>query len=312
MEILFAMNGVNSSLWLDALRKAMPVAKIRTWLPGDRAPADYVLFWKGDPVALSARTGLKAIFNMGAGVDALMRLVSEHPGLIDDRVPVIRLEDAGMARQMVEYALYWALRFARRFDIYEAQARERVWQPLDACSFDAFPIGVLGAGKLGLPVATALAGLGFPVRVYSRSEKGAPGVTPYAGPERLMAFATGARLIVNLLPNTPETEGILGKRLFDAMADGSYIVNLARGSHVNDKELIAALDSGKLARAVLDVFRAEPLDAAHPFWSHPGIDITPHISARTLLAESVAQVAEKIARCERGETLTGLDFRRGY
>lgn len=312
MEILFAMNGVNSSLWLDALRKALPVAKIRTWLPGDRAPADYVLFWKGDPVALSARTGLKAIFNMGAGVDALMRLVSEHPGLIDDRVPVIRLEDAGMARQMVEYALYWALRFARRFDIYEAQARERVWQPLDACSFDAFPIGVLGAGKLGLPVATALAGLGFPVRVYSRSEKGAPGVTPYAGPERLMAFATGARLIVNLLPNTPETEGILGKRLFDAMADGSYIVNLARGSHVNDNELIAALDSGKLARAVLDVFRAEPLDAAHPFWSHPGIDITPHISARTLLAESVVQVAEKIARCERGETLAGLDFRRGY
>ncbi|SDC47558.1 2-hydroxyacid dehydrogenase [Paraburkholderia lycopersici] len=312
MDILFAMNGANTRDWLDGLHSALPEARIRTWERGDNAAADYVLYWKADAAALSRRDGLKAIFNMGAGVDALLRIVHENPDAVATDIPIVRLEDAGMAQQMVEYAVYCALRFARRFDEYESLSRQRIWKPLDAYSIDDFPIGVLGAGKLGLPVAQALANLGFPVRVYSRSAKAVEGMIAYAGQERLEAFASGARMLVNLLPNTPETEGILNRRLFDAMADDGYVVNLARGSHIDDADLIAALDSGKLARAVLDVFRNEPLAEAHPFWLHDRIDVTPHISARTLIPESVAQVADKIRRSEQGEKLFGLDLQRGY
>ncbi|CAG9243256.1 Glyoxylate/hydroxypyruvate reductase A [Paraburkholderia unamae] len=312
MDILFAMNGVNTRDWLEALHIALPQARIRTWEPDDVAAADYVLFWKADARALAPRDGLKAIFNMGAGVDALLRAVEERECEVAANVPIVRLEDAGMAQQMVEYAAYCALRFGRRFDEYESHSRQRVWQPLDACRVGDFPIGVLGAGKLGLPVAQTLASLGFPVRIYSRSAKVVEGVTAYAGAACLEAFASGARMLVNLLPNTPETENILDRRLFNAMADKGYVVNLARGSHIVDDDLIAALESGKLARVVLDVFRDEPLAQSHPFWLHDRIDVTPHISARTLIPESVAQVVDKIRRSEQGEKLVCVDLQRGY
>ncbi|VCU68061.1 Glyoxylate/hydroxypyruvate reductase A [Pigmentiphaga humi] len=312
MDILLATAGVDEAPWLLALREALPAARVRSWQPGDDAPADYLLYWKAPEQALADRPGLKAVFNLGAGVDALLAAMREHPGLVTHRVPVVRLEDAGMARQMAEYALYCALRYQRRFDAYEEQARERVWRPLEPYRAEAFTIGVLGAGQLGLPVAQALAAQGFPLRLYSRTERSVPGIETYAGPDALIRFASGARMLVNLLPDTPATAGVLSARVFDAMAEGGYVVNLARGPHLVDTDLLEALARGKLARAALDVFREEPLPQDHPFWRHPRIDITPHISALSLVDESVAQIAGRIARHEAGEPLRGLDWRRGY
>lgn len=281
MEILFAMRGVDTSAWLSALHDKLPMASIRVWRPGDMLPADYVLYWKESVDALGPREGVKAVFNMGAGVDVLLDLLNENPHTVVHAVPVVRLEDAGMAQQMVQYAIYCALRYQRRFDEYENLASKGVWQQLEAYDIESFTIGVLGAGKLGLPVAQALADLGFPVRLYSRTRKNVDGITNYAGAERFDAFVADTRMLINLLPNTPETEGVLCKRVFDAMARGGFVVNLARGSHVVDQDLLDALDDGRLRRAALDVFRDEPLPLEHPFWEHPSVEVTPHISART-------------------------------
>lgn len=312
MDILLAMKGADLGAWMHALQTALPDARLRAWQPGDTARADYLLYWKEHPSALLPRDGLKAVFNMGAGVDALLDALRNHPGTVAGQVPVLRLEDAGMARQMVQYALYYAFRYQRRFYRYEAQARDRIWQPVDEDDAASFTIGVLGAGQLGLPVAQALAGLGFPVRIYSRSRKAPDGIAAYAGPGELLAFASGAKMLVNLLPNTPETQNILGRHLFAAMARGGYLVNLARGQHLVDADLLAALDDGQISRAALDVFREEPLPADHRFWNHPHIDITPHVSAQTLVQESVTQIVDRISAHLRGEPLVGIDLARGY
>lgn len=312
MDLLVAMKGVDTMAWVSALEEEMPEADIRLWTPGDDARADYVLFWKEQAAALNKRADVKAVFNMGAGVDALLALLSETEGTIADDVPIIRLEDAGMAQQMVEYAIYCTLRFQRGFYLYEHFARSGTWHQFDAHPAESFVVGVMGAGQLGQPVAVALANLGFPVRLFSRSEKSVPGVTTFAGMESLHSFASGTKLLINLLPNTPETVGILNARLFSAMDAGGYVVNLARGSHVVDADLLHALESGQLARVALDVFRQEPLPADHPFWAHAQVDMTPHISARTLVRKSVKQVAAKIRSHQDGNALIGLDLKRGY
>jgi len=312
VEVLFAMRGVDTHAWLSALKERLPTARVRVWQPGDVSPADYVLYWKESVDALAPRDGVRAVFNMGAGVDALIDLLNQNRETVAHTVPVVRLEDAGMAPQMVQYAIYCALRYQRRFDEYEVQAADKRWQPLEAYPIESFTIGVLGAGKLGLPVAQALVALGFPVRLYSRTPKEVEGIASYAGAERFGAFVAGVRMLINLLPNTPETEGLLSKCVFDAMASGGFVVNLARGSHVVDQDLLDALDDGRLRRAALDVFRNEPLGSTHPFWKHPGVEVTPHISARTLIDESVKQVAEKILRNMEGGPLPGIDLARGY
>lgn len=312
MDVLLAMKGGDHGRWLAALRAALPSARVRSWQPGDEAPADYLLYWMAPPQSLAERPGLKAVFNLGAGVDALLAIMRSHPEAATHRVPLLRLEDAGMARQMAEYALYCALRYQRRFDAYEEQARSGLWRALEPCRAESFTIGVLGAGRLGLPVARALAAQGYPVRLYSRTPRSVPGIETHAGPDALVRFASGTRMLVNLLPDTPATRDILSARVFDAMAEGGYLVNLGRGNQVVEADLLHALGSGRLGRAALDVFRDEPLPSDHPFWRHPRIDITPHVSALSMVEESVAQIAGRIARHEAGEPLQGLDLRRGY
>jgi len=312
MDILLAMGGIDHGRWLAALRAALPSARVRSWQPGDDGPADYLLYWMAPAQSLAGRPDLKAVFNLGAGVDALFAIMRDHPEAVTHRVPLLRLEDAGMARQMVEYALYCALRYQRRFDAYEEQARKGAWQPLEPHRVEAFTVGVLGAGQLGLPVARALAVRGYPVRLYSRTPRSVPGIETHAGPDALIRFASDARMLLNLLPDTPATQGILSARVFDAMAEGGYVVNLGRGGHLVEADLLRALDDGRLSRAALDVFHEEPLPPDHPFWRHPRVEVTPHISALSMVEESVAQIAGHIARYEAGEPLQGLDTKRGY
>jgi len=228
-------------------------------------------------------------------------------------VPIYRIEDAGMAVQMVEYASYATLRYFRRFDEYEQQRSERLWQPLCARVANEWVVGVLGLGSLGAAVASRLTILGMQVRGYSRSHKQIDGVHSFYGPEQFESFLDGVHVLINLLPDTTQTRGVLGKTTFARLCRGAYVVNLARGVHLVESDLLAAIHSGQIAGAMLDVFGEEPLPLAHPFWDEPRITITPHISAQTLPSESVKQVAEKIKTIECGQVPTGgVDLSRGY
>jgi glyoxylate/hydroxypyruvate reductase A len=226
---------------------------------------------------------------------------------------VIRLEDAGMAAQMGEYVTLAVLRAYRELDAYVAQQREGRWQPRPRIAKSAFGVGILGFGVLGRAVAEALAPFGFPLRAWSLSRKRSPGVESFAGRAELAPFLAASQMLVCLLPSTPETRGLLDRAAFAALPRGAHVVNVARGDIVVDDDLTAALDRGHLAGATLDVFRTEPLPSGHPFWHHPRITLTPHASAVTLVEDAAVQVAGKIRRLERGDSVTGIvDRARGY
>ncbi|HFG4288850.1 TPA: NAD(P)-dependent oxidoreductase, partial [Escherichia coli] len=187
------------------------------------------------------------------------------------------------------------------------------WEPLPDYHREDFTIGILGAGVLGSKVAEALAPWGFPLRCWSRSRKDYPGVKSFAGTDELPAFLKGTRVLINLLPNTAETVGIINKALLNQLADQSYLMNLARGVHLVESDLLAALDSGKLKGAMLDVYSREPLPTESPLWAHPRVAMTPHVAAVTRPAEAVAYISHTISEMEQGNTVTGqVDRQRGY
>ncbi|MDR8731944.1 2-hydroxyacid dehydrogenase [Burkholderia pseudomultivorans] len=313
MKILFHSPHQEAAAWRDELARALPEAELRAWQPGDTAPADYALVWRAPREFFAPRDGLRAIFNLGAGVDALLALDHAHPGTLPRHVPLVRLEDSGMAQQMIEYVTHAVLRYLRRFDEYETLQRERRWQALEPHPRASFTVAVLGLGVLGAQVARTLAAFGLPVRGYSRSPKQLDGIETFAGEHALDACIDGAKVLVNLLPSTPDTDGILCARTFARLAPGAYLINVARGAHLVDADLLDALANGRIAAATLDVFHREPLPADHPFWAAPRITITPHSSAETLRAEAVEQIAGKIRAFERGEPVGGIvDYARGY
>ena len=292
--------------WVEGLRRALPGAEVGEWRTG-AAPADHAVVWAPPQAFLDEQAGLKGIFNIGAGVDALLKLRLPPDAL------VVRLDDAGMSVQMAEFVCHAVIRHFRELDAYERDAAAGKWGFRRPRLRADFPVGVLGLGVLGARVARSLAAFEFPVRGWSRSRKDLPGIACFAGAEQLPAFLAGTRVLVNLLPLTPDTENFLDRRTLGQLQAGGYVINVARGAHLVDEDLLALLDGGHLAGAALDVFRTEPLPAEHPFWRHPKIVVTPHTSARTLRDESIAQIAAKILAFERGEPIAGVvDRKTGY
>ncbi|ABU77590.1 glyoxylate/hydroxypyruvate reductase A [Cronobacter sakazakii] len=313
MDILFYHPTFDISEWAALLQRHLPHARLRAWQPGDNAAADYALVWHPPYDMLRGRVDLKAIFALGAGVDSLLSRLNEYPDLLPSGVPLYRMEDTGMAAQMQEYAISQVLHWFRRFDDYAALQREARWEPLEEYRHADFQVGVLGAGVLGGQVAQSLSRMGFPVRCWSRSCKALPGVESFAGPDELSAFLHGTRVLINLLPNTPETVGIINAQLLAALNDNAYVLNLARGVHLVEEDLLAALDRGKVKGAMLDVFQQEPLPHESPLWRHPRVRITPHVAAVTRPEEAVAFIAQSITRIERGDIPPNqVDVARGY
>ncbi|WP_273889573.1 glyoxylate/hydroxypyruvate reductase GhrA [Serratia marcescens] len=313
MNIIYYHPLFNAQEWLAGIKQRLPQAEIREWQRGDERPADYALVWRPPHEMLANRRDLKAVFALGAGVDAILDQERKHPGTLPAGVPLLRLEDTGMAQQMQEYALSYALRYFRRFDEYQALQQRQEWQPLDPHSLDDFTIGILGAGVLGQSVARKLTEFGFRVRCWSRSAKQIDGVQSFAGEAQRAAFLDDVKLLINLLPNTPETVGILNRELFAQLSTGAYLINIARGAHLVEADLLAALEQGQLAAATLDVFAREPLPQDHPFWRHPRVTITPHIAAITLPQQAMDQIAANIRALEAGHAPAGVvDRQRGY
>ncbi|CAI2785045.1 Glyoxylate/hydroxypyruvate reductase A [Serratia grimesii] len=313
MNILFYHPFFNDQEWIAGMSQRLPQATVRAWQPGDDRPADYALVWRPPHEMLANRGELKGVFALGAGVDAILDQERQYPGTLPAGVPLVRLEDTGMAQQMQEYALSYVLRYFRRFDEYQLLQQQQEWRPLDPHQQDNFTIGILGAGVLGKSVAQKLTAFGFNVRCWSRSPKQIDGVQSFAGAEQRAAFLDGVQLLINLLPNTPETTGILNQQLFAHLAPGAYLINLARGAHLIEDDLLQALEQGQLAAATLDVFVNEPLPQTHPFWRHPRVTITPHIAAITLPEVAMDQIAANILALEAGQAPAGLvDVQRGY
>ncbi|AZT25014.1 TPA: glyoxylate/hydroxypyruvate reductase GhrA [Salmonella enterica] len=312
MEIIFYHPTFNAAWWVNALEKALPHARVREWKAGDNHPADYALVWQ-PPVEMLAGRPLKAVFALGAGVDSILSKLNAHPEMLDASIPLFRLEDTGMGLQMQEYAVSQVLHWFRRFDDYQALKNQAIWKPLPEYTREEFGVGIMGAGVLGSKVAESLQAWGFPLRCWSRSRKSWPGVESYAGREELRAFLNQTRVLINLLPNTAQTVGIINSELLDQLPDGAYVLNLARGVHVQEADLLAALDSGKLKGAMLDVFSQEPLPQESPLWRHPRVAMTPHIAAVTRPAEAIDYIARTITQLEKGESVTGqVDRARGY
>ena len=306
MKITLCCTGTPAEPWLQGLQAAMPQADLSVWQPG--APvADYAVVWAPPQQFMDEQQGIRALFNIGAGVD----------GLLQRRLPpgalVVRLDDAGMAVQMAEYVCHAVIRHFREFDQYEASMRAGQWAYRKPRLRQDLPVGVMGLGVLGERVAKALAQFEFPVNGWSRSPKAIDGIRTFSGQDGFNDFLAASRVLVNLLPLTPDTQNILNRDTLSRLQPGGYLINVARGAHLVDDDLLALLDSGHLAGATLDVFRTEPLPAGHPFWTHPRIVATPHTSARTLRDESIAQIARKMLALQRGEAVAGVvDPGRGY
>ncbi len=311
MRITFCCTHTKAAPWLEILRAALPGAVIEDWVSG--APvADYAVVWSPPQQFVDEQTAapghsLKAMFNTGAGVDALLQL------RIPSNVKLVRLNDAGMSVQMAEYVCHAVIRHFREFDGYQADVAQGKWSYRKPRGRADFPVGVMGLGVLGSRVARALTHFDFPVLGWSRTPRQIDGVKTFSGAAQWDDFLVASKVLVCLLPLTPDTRNILNFANLAKLKEDGYVINVARGGHLVDDDLIALVNNGHLAGATLDVFRTEPLPGDHPFWRHPKITVTPHTSARTLRDETLAQIVGKIQALERGEAIEGVvDHARGY
>ena len=277
----------------------------------DYAPdeIDYVVAFRPPPGFLKTLPKLKAIFSLGAGVDGFLK-DPEFPR----NVPLVRFVDVTLAREMAQYVVMHTLlihRHQRHFD--QGQAKKEWRQMMLPRPSAQTRVGILGLGEIGSVAAERLAMFDFSVSGWSRTRKAVPGVKSFSGEGELAAFLGQCDIMTCLLPLTPQTRGLLSAKTFALLPKGAWIINVARGQHLVEADLIAALDSGHLAGAVLDVFQTEPLPVDSPLWAHPKVTVTPHIAAISAPQAAVDYIVNGIARAERGEPLENVvDLGRGY
>lgn len=308
MKVVFHSNLDDPAEWIPELRKGMPELEVEVWPEiADPAAVDAALIWTQPPDGLNRYPNLKAILSLGAGVNQL-DLASLPAG-----VPLARLVDPGLTLAMRDYCLYAVLRYQRQFDDHARAQAQRQWIYKLPTEKGSTTVGVLGLGELGAVVARALADFGFQVRGWARSTKKIDRVNCFAGADGLRSFASGIQILICLLPLTAETRGILGRPLFQMLPRGARIINVGRGDHLIEQDLLATLESGQLAGATLDVFSREPLPSAHPFWSHPKIMVTPHVASFGSPVSAAPRVVENLRRAMAGQTLLNqVDIGRGY
>lgn len=281
-------------------------ARITTTVPEDPATVDYVICAPDSAVAdFSIFTRAKAVLSLWAGVEHII----DRPGLTQ---PLVRMVDPAMTESMVEWVTGHVLRHHLGLDAHVVNPDHR-WAPERRPLARKRPITILGLGELGLATARRLQAMNFPVTGWSRTAHALGDLRTTHGKEGLAAALRRAQIVVTLLPRTPGTENILNAETLGQLPRGAVVINPGRGELINDEDLIAALDSGQIGHATLDVFRVEPLPADHPFWRHPRVTVTPHVAAQTEASTAVTALAESIRRGEAGEPfLHVVDRARGY
>ena len=310
MALLFLSRGDNPVTWSAALRRHLPDLDIRVWPDtGNVEDIDAALVWNHPPGELNRYPKLRLILSLGAGVNHVL----DDPDL-PANVPVARIVDpAGLTAGMVEYAVWAVMRYHRHIDVYERFQREGTWKKLPIPDTARRGVGILGLGEIGGACAQALSAFGFPVAGWSRTPKNLDGIISYAGVEGLKPFLARTDILVCVLPLTAATRGIVNAELLAALPKGAFVINIARGGHVVDSDLIAALDSGHIAGATLDVFQPEPLPPEHPFWRHPKVTVTPHVASLTNPETAALPIVENLRRLAAGQKLLHLvDRKSGY
>jgi len=306
-RILVAIRS-NPERWADLFRNELPDHEIVTAVPEDGRPTPVAVVGVPPPGLLARLVDLRLVLSINAGVEHLLA-----SGEVPADVPIVRMVDPGLVDGMVEWVAARVLAWHRNLSAYAIAQAEGRWEPRPEKLARERTAAVLGAGALGGPVARMLAGFGFRTRAWSRSPRGIEGVTGFAGRDALAQAVDGADILVNLLPSTAETVDIIDAGLLALMAPGGLVVNGGRGAAIVEADLLAALDSGQLDAAALDVFRGEPLSPGHPFWTHPRVWVTPHVAAITHPHTSVAIMADSLRRFEAGEPVDHVvDRAQGY
>jgi glyoxylate/hydroxypyruvate reductase A len=300
--ILFRSSSPYAQRWKVELARHLPDLDFRIHPEiGDAAEIEIAVMWKPPHGLLASLPNLKLIVSLGAGVDHLL----DDPAL-PRQIPIMRLVDPHMVAAMSEYVLTQVLRLHRQDLTYLAQQRALVWEEQRQKNAGERRVGILGLGQFGADAAVKLAALGFDVAGWSRRAKAIPGIASFHGEDGFAPFLARSDIVVCLLPLTSETQNILDARSFALMPRGAAIINVGRGGHLAEDDLLAALESGQIGAAVLDVFREEPLPATHPFWRHPRVIVTPHIAAATNPPTAAAIVADNIRRLRAGQKLLHL------
>ncbi len=310
MAMLYMSPWKNGDMWRDLMVGHLPGLDFRIHPDtGNPEDIDAVLVWRYPLDELKSFPNLKMIASLGAGVD---HVVGERH-LIPEGVVLTRIVDTAMTAQMTEWCVMAVVNHLRRWEEYRAYQRERRYEDMSALRPDQVTIGVLGLGELGGDVARVFAAMGYGVRAWSRSPKSQEGVTCFHGRENMAEFLAPCDVVVCLLPLTQETQGIINAESLAWMKRGAYIVNAARGGHIVEADLIAAIDEGHISGATLDVQAVEPMPQDHPFWYHPRIITFPHVAAFTVPESCTAGIAENYRRMLAGEPLENVvDLGRGY
>jgi glyoxylate/hydroxypyruvate reductase A len=311
--LLLHLSDVDEASWAEKLKAALaPYPVVRRSDDFDPADVRYIFVWKPKPDAFDGLDGLKAILSLGAGVDALLK----HPSLPD--APIVRFVDADLSQRMSDYVVAHVTMHHRLYTRFRADQKARRWSQLYPPAASETTVGIMGMGVLGQDAARRLGPLGFTLRSWSRTPKAVEGVEGFAGAERFDAFLAGTDILVNLLPLTPETTGILNYETFGKLRRGKLdggpvIVNAARGGHQRETDIVRALEDGTLGAASLDVFETEPLPATSPLWDIENCYITPHIAAISNEATGVSYFSRIIREHEAGKPLVNVvDRQRGY
>lgn len=308
MSVLYRADVSRGPLWARFFAEQAPDVQFRLWPEhGDLAEIEYLVAWEAPSDLLAALPNLKVLFSSGAGVDHV------DFAAIPPQVQIARMVEPGITNGMIEYVTLSALALHRDLFDYIGQQAAGRWAPIEVAAASDRTIGVMGLGVLGQAVLQRLATFGFRLRGWNRSPREIAGVDCHAGAETLEVFLAECDVLICLLPLTEATRGILDHRLFAALPRGASIINVGRGGHLDQPALLAALDSGQLSRAILDVTEPEPLPADHPLWRHPRVLVTPHIASMTQPETAAPVVLENLRRHQRGEPLRDVvDRGRGY
>lgn len=315
MTLLLHLADFNERRWADGFAAALPGRKVVTRADSyDPAEIEYIFIWKPKPDAFDGLVNLKAVLSLGAGVDALLR----HPNL-PRNVPVVRFMDEDLTQRMSDYVLAEVTRHHRLDTRFKRDQAARKWVQLyPAPAWDA-NVGVMGLGQLGMDAIRHLKVFGYKLRGWSRTPKAVEGVEVFTGAAEFDAFLNGTDILINLLPLTPETHGILNYDTFSKLrrggldGEGPVVINAARGGHQKEADIVRALGDGTLKAASLDVFEVEPLPQDSPLWALDNVYITPHIAAASSERTGVAYFSRVIKDHEQGRPLPNVvDLNRGY
>lgn len=309
MAIVIISKNPNQQDWKDHLLTLDPSLDIRIYPnDGNKEEIDFAIAWKPPHGVFSHYPNLRCIASTGAGVDHIIK-----DETIGDDIRITRVVDNRLAKDMTTYLVAQVMAHLRDITKYKLSQLESKWQPAPYRVAEKTRVGVLGMGELGKAAAEQFSTLGFTVRGWARTPKHLNNVKMFVGDEEYEHFLRDLDILICLLPLTKSTRGILNKKTFDLLPNNAFVINVARGDHLVEEELLEALDEGRLSGACLDVFKEEPLPEGHPFWLHPKVIITPHIASITSIMNVAPQILNNYHRLQSGQPLANEVLRsKGY